>query len=231
MTQRAEASPASRRTYSHPCLIAQALNVLGDRWTLIILRDLMSGLRHFGDILENCDGLSPNVLSTRLKRLEQEGLILRDYQRGLPPRVEYTLTEKGWATRPILLSLMEWSGTYLSGITPETVGDAGSGEVSTDFAVRVLPAFFFDGDRAGDLRASMLVEITDCSDCNQWTFAVERGRLIPRRNATGPVDVTLRTDTRGFFRFVQCECPPEACGELHGDRQVATAIQACFNPG
>ncbi len=224
MTQRAELMP-SKRAYRDPCLIAQALNILGDRWTLIILRDLMSGLQHFGDILDNSDGLSPNVLSTRLKRLEQEGLVERHYHRGLPPRVEYTLTEKGWAARPILVSLMEWSGTYLDGITPELVGS----QVSPDFAARVLPAFYFDPLKAGDLEATMLVEITDCDECNRWTFTVANGRLLPRRDICATPDVTLRTTVEGFFRYLRCQCPPTECGDIIGDVSRAEAIQACFN--
>jgi DNA-binding HxlR family transcriptional regulator len=108
MTNSATETPP-RKSYNHPCLIARALDVLGDRWTLLILRDLMSGLQRYSDILDNCDGLSPNLLSTRLKRLEADGLVERHYFKGLPPRVEYTLTEKGWAVRPVLLSLIEWS--------------------------------------------------------------------------------------------------------------------------
>lgn len=220
----AQPTDGSRRSYRHPCLIAQSLDVLGDRWTLIILRDLMAGLQHFGDILKNSRGLSPNVLSARLKRLEQEGLIERLYERGLPPRVEYALTEKGWAVRPILIALMEWSGAYFQGITPDLVGES----VSADFAVRVIPAFSFEPDKAGDLEATMLVEISDCTDCNQWTFSIVEGRFLPRREAHKPVDVTLRTDTSGFFRFIRGEAPAADCGEIIGDARIASAIQSCF---
>src|SRR5262245_50259562 len=133
-----------RKAYNHPCLIAQALSVLGDRWTLLILRDLMSGLTRYNDILQNCAGMSPNVLADRLKRLEAEELVERRYFKELPPRVEYTLTEKGWAVRPVLLSLMDWAREYVGAFPLESVGT----DVSTDFAVRVTPAFFFQPDRA-----------------------------------------------------------------------------------
>lgn len=217
---------APSRSYNHPCLVAQALDILGDRWTMIILRDLMSGLHHFNDILANAQGLSPNILSTRLKRLEAEGLIERLEFRELPPRVEYRLTEKGWATRPILVSLIQWSAAYLNGITSETVGNG----ISTDFAVRVLPAFAFNPDRAGSLQSTMRIEISDCSECESWTFVVRDGRLLPYRELNTGSDAILRTSTEGFFRFVQRQAAPEECGELAGDREVAAAIQACFDP-
>ena len=105
-------TPGPKASPNQPCLIAQSLAVIGDRWTLLILRDLMSGLHRYSDILENCAGMSPNVLSDRLKRLEAAGLVNREYFRELPPRVEYTLTEQGWAVRPILLSLIEWGSQY-----------------------------------------------------------------------------------------------------------------------
>lgn len=226
MTQRSALAPQVR-SYNHPCLIAQALDVLGDRWTLIILRDLMSGLQHFNDILDNCDGLSPNVLSKRLKVLEAEGLVERHYHKELPPRVEYVLTEKGWAVRPILISLMDWSGDYLEGIEPEQVGDA----VTTDFAARVLPAFWFEGEKAGGVSGSLRVEIEGCTDCSGWTYTVENGRLLPRREGPAEVDATLRTTSEGLFRFLRGEAPPAACGTLEGDAGFAARLQECFRGG
>lgn len=225
MSQRAEfALPA--RSYNHPCLVAQALDILGDRWTLIILRDLMSGLQHFNDILAMSPGLSPNILSSRLKRLEADGLVERRQFRELPPRVEYALTEKGWAARPILVALIQWSGAYLTGITPDIVGSG----ISTDFAVRVLPAFAFNPERALNLRSSLRIEISGCDECDSWTFVVQDGRLMPHRELTVPADAVLRTDTAGFFRFVQRQSPPVECGDIAGDPAVAAAIQACFDP-
>ncbi len=226
MTQRSALAPQPR-SYNHPCLIAQALDVLGDRWTLIILRDLMSGLQHFSDILDNSDGLSPNVLSSRLKRLEAEGLAERHYHRELPPRVEYSLTEKGWAVRPILISLMDWSGNYLEGITPEHVGDA----VSTDFAARVLPAFWFEADQADGVSGSLRVEIEGCTECSGWTYTVSNGRLLPQREGPTDVNATLRTTPEGLFRFLRCEAPPEICGTLEGDAGFAARLQGCFRAG
>lgn len=223
MTQRVE-SEGSRKSYNHPCLVAQALDVLGDRWTLLILRDVMAGLHRYSDILENCHGMSPNVLADRLRRLEADGLIHREYQRGLPPRVDYTLTEKGEAVRPILLALMDWGRNYARPITSESVG----AELTTDFVVRMLPTFSFKPERASDLTARMVIEISDCSDCNSWTFDIHDGHIHPRRNAGSDGDIRLRTDTEGFFRFIRGEAPVEQCGELEGDATVATTIQSCF---
>ena len=213
-----------RKNYNQPCLIAQTLGVLGDRWTLLILRDLMSGLSRYSDIMENCAGMSPNVLSDRLKRLEADGLVERAYHRELPPRVDYTLSEKGWAVRPILLSLISWGQQYLQPLTLTSVGT----DISTDFAVRVVPAFWFQPDRAGDLAASMVIEISDCAECNTWSFEIKDGRIRPRRRVMEDADIRLVTTTDGFFRFLRGAASPEECGTLHGSADVAAAIQGCF---
>ncbi len=217
-------SSSGPRRYDHPCLIAQTLDVLGDRWTLLVLRDLMTGLRRYTDILQNCPGLSPNVLADRLKMLEREGLVHRHYERGLPPRVEYTLTEKGWDARPVLLSLVEWGMIHATRFTRQSVGEA----IPTDFAVRMIPTFAFQPESAAGTHVSLLLEIDadDCEDCSAWTFVVEDGRLTPQRGAA-TADIQLRTDTMGFYRFFRGH-EPSTCGEVHGPIEQIRAFQRCF---
>jgi DNA-binding HxlR family transcriptional regulator len=223
MAQRTELDP-SRKTYNLPCVIAQTLDVLGDRWTLLILRDLMAGLHRYNDILESCSGMSPNVLSDRLKRLEAEKLVVRNYYKELPPRVEYTLTEKGWAVRPVLLSMLEWGKSYVEPITEDKIGDT----VSHDFAMRVIPTFSFKPESAADLAARMTVEISDCTDCNTWTLDIHDGHLHPRRQGSPDAEVHLKTNTTGFFQFIRGEASAEAVGELIGPPETALSIQSCF---
>lgn len=216
----ARAAEAGRKSYNHPCLIARTLDILGDRWTLLILRDLMSGLHRYTDILDNCGGMSPNVLSDRLKRLEADGLVQRTREKGLPPRVEYTLTEKGRSVRPILLSLIDWGRENVGGFD-ETV-------VETDFAVRVIPTFSFHPEKAAGIEARMVIEISDCSECNTWTFEINDGHIQPRRQGRDGADLLLRTTAEGFFNFIHGSAPAAACGELIGSDELAAAIQACF---
>ena len=223
MAQRGD-SEAGRKSYGHPCLIAQALDLLGDRWTLLIIRDLMAGLHRYSEILDNCAGMSPNVLSDRLKRLEAEGLVTRHYERGLPPRVEYNLTEKGWGVRPILLSLLEFGRGHLAD------GESTLEQLPIDFAVRVVPTFAFQPARAGTLDAVLAIEIDGCADCSRWTFTIRDGHILPRRFGEVKADVTLRTTSAGFLHFIRGERPPHECGELTGLLDVARAVQDCFVP-
>jgi DNA-binding HxlR family transcriptional regulator len=218
------AEDGSRRGYNHPCLIAKALGVLGDRWTLLILRDLMAGLTRYNDILESCGGMSPNVLSDRLKRLEAEGLVTRERIKGLPPKVEYSLTEEGWAVRPVLMALIDWGRQHFGNFPFESVGT----DVSTDFAVRVAPTFLFDPLRAEGIDASMVVEISDCQGCNTWSFVIREGRLRPMRQGIPTPDLLLQTTTNGFFDFVRGNRSAEECGTLSGPPEMAALVQACF---
>jgi DNA-binding HxlR family transcriptional regulator len=91
------------------CPIARTLDVIGERWTILILRDLVvGGPRKFQDFERSLAGISPNTLSARLKRLEDAGIVERRFYAQHPPRAEYVLTEKGSELRPVLRALLEW---------------------------------------------------------------------------------------------------------------------------
>ena len=91
------------------CPIARSLAVVGDRWTILILRDLVRfGPRKFQDLEHSLSGISPNSLSLRLKRLEEAGIVERRFYEQHPPRAEYVLTDMGNELRPVLKALFEW---------------------------------------------------------------------------------------------------------------------------
>jgi DNA-binding HxlR family transcriptional regulator len=98
------------RSYSQTdCPVACALDVVGERWTMLILRDLlMHGSRRFQDLQDSLVGCAPNTLSSRLKLLEEKGLVERKLYEQHPPRLEYLLTEKGRGAKPVLRALMAW---------------------------------------------------------------------------------------------------------------------------
>lgn len=91
------------------CPVVRALDVIGDSWTLLILRDLfLDGPRKFQDLQESLVGASPNTLSARLKKLEENGIIERRFYTEHPPRAEYVLTERGRELGPVMKSLRNW---------------------------------------------------------------------------------------------------------------------------
>jgi DNA-binding HxlR family transcriptional regulator len=100
-------------SYDLKCPIARTLDIIGERWTVLILRDLLiSGPCRFQDLQESLPGVSPNTLSARLKTLEEHAIIVRKFYEEHPPRAEYLLTEKGRTLGPILKALMDWGQKY-----------------------------------------------------------------------------------------------------------------------
>jgi DNA-binding HxlR family transcriptional regulator len=99
------------------CPINFVLEVFGDKWTLLVIRDLMfKGKRYYGDFLKSDEGISTNILADRLKRLEQSGIIEREADPSHGARVIYRLTKKGKDLLPVMLEITAWSGKY----DPET---------------------------------------------------------------------------------------------------------------
>ncbi|MEP6870946.1 MAG: helix-turn-helix domain-containing protein [Anaerolineaceae bacterium] len=112
---------AEPRTYDaqQHCPVARTLDVVGDRWTVLLLRDLSWGRRKFSELLESLTGVSPNLLSDRLKKLEQSGMIERVFYSDHPPRAQYKLSAKGKAFVPVLAALREY-GEQWEPISPQT---------------------------------------------------------------------------------------------------------------
>ena len=99
--------------YRLTCPVARTLDIVGERWTLLIMRDLLRhGPRKFHDFESSLVGIGPNTLSARLKRLEQAAIVERRFYEQHPPRAEYVLTEKGRALGPVLLALKRWGEAY-----------------------------------------------------------------------------------------------------------------------
>lgn len=103
---------AARRS---PCPVACALDLFGDRWTLLVIRDLMLGRSRFKDFTASPEGIPTNILSNRLERLLTGGLVEKVPADDGSKRLAYRLTEKGEALRPILLSIRDWGLTWEPG--------------------------------------------------------------------------------------------------------------------
>lgn len=103
------------------CPIANAARLLGDRWTLVLLRDLADGPRRFSELQEASEGISPRTLADRLREMEAHGLVTRESFREIPPRVQYTLTSKGLATLPVIDALRDFGESWLTDAERECV--------------------------------------------------------------------------------------------------------------
>lgn len=105
----------ARKSLDATCPVARTLDIVGARWTLLIIRDLLPGTMRFQDLQERLPGMAPNVLSDRLKILEEHGLICREFYSDHPPRAAYTLTDPGRELGVIVLALGQWGLRHLSG--------------------------------------------------------------------------------------------------------------------
>lgn len=103
------------------CPISNAARMLGDRWTLVILRDLADGSARFSELEDASGGISPRTLADRLRQMEAQGLIHRESFREIPPRVQYTLTPKGLATLPVIEALRSFGESWLTEAEQECV--------------------------------------------------------------------------------------------------------------
>jgi len=144
-----------------PCSIERSLEIIGDRWSILVLRDAFRGVRRFDDFRRGLDIARP-VLADRLRKLVDAGVLERRRYSDHPPRFEYWLTAMGVELSPILVALMRWGDTYLA-------GDSGP------------PTVLVHGTCGHELDQSFV-----CWSCNQ-TFSPAAIRSRPGPGATAPV--------------------------------------------
>ncbi len=97
------------------CPITNGLDIFGDKWTLLIIRDLVLGKRRYQDFISSAEKIASNILADRLKKLEAAGLVRRQAYQQKPARYEYCLTEKGESLWPVLAAIISWSQEHYSG--------------------------------------------------------------------------------------------------------------------
>ena len=94
------------------CPVETTLTLIGDKWKVLILRDLMPGTKRFGELKKSVGNVSQKVLTAQLRAMEESGLLHREVYAEVPPRVEYSLTELGKSLKPILDSMWDWGEGY-----------------------------------------------------------------------------------------------------------------------
>ena len=99
------------------CPVETTLMLIGDKWKVLILRDLMPGTKRFGELKKSIGSVSQKVLTAQLRDMEQNGLVHREVYAEVPPRVEYSLTELGRSLEPILDAMRNWGEGYKSQIS------------------------------------------------------------------------------------------------------------------
>ena len=95
------------------CPVATTVDLIGNKWKLLIMRELLKGTQRFNEIHRSIGGISQKVLTQNLRQMEADGLINRDVFAEVPPRVEYSLSELGNSLRPIIAAMSEWGTDYI----------------------------------------------------------------------------------------------------------------------
>ena len=103
---------AKAKTELPACPVETTLTLIGDKWKVLILRDLMPGTKRFGELKKSVGNVSQKVLTAQLRAMEENGLVNRKVYAEVPPRVEYSLTELGKSLKPILDAMWAWGEAY-----------------------------------------------------------------------------------------------------------------------
>ena len=114
-----------KKVYGQACPVAKSLELVGERWTLLLVRDLLAGPRRFQDFHDSLPGIAPALLSERLKVMEEHGLVTRRFYSEHPPRAEYLLTDKGRELGFVIGALASWGSQHVHKDAAVVSGDCG----------------------------------------------------------------------------------------------------------
>jgi DNA-binding HxlR family transcriptional regulator len=212
---------STKRSYGEACRFAYALDVVGERWALLVVRELLLGPKRFTDLRTGLPHASSNILSERLRDLEHGGVIQR---RKLPPPAAstvYELTEWGRELEPIVTKLGAWGAR--SPIPPD------SQEIGPDSIVLALRSLF-DAEAAGDLGACYNLEIGE----SRFRVDVEDGEVELSRGAAEDPTVAIATADAGIFAAILAGQIPlddaiaSGTAEIEGSKQAAKRFLRLF---
>lgn len=209
-----------RRKYDDGCAVAQALDVVGERWALLVVRELVLGPKRFTDLLAGLPGVSSDVLTQRLRELAEAGVVRR--RRLGPPAASwvYELTPWGAELEEVILGLARWAHG-----SEHVRTDAPLGPDSMMLSLKTL----FHGPAAGDLRTTIALQLGD----SHFSVRISDADIsITRGEADGP-DAVLDTDQATLMSLLRTDRPLDeavAAGELRvsGDRAVVERFRHLF---
>ena len=211
----------ARRTYDQHCALAHGLDVLGERWTLLVIRELLLGPQRFSDLEASLAGIGPNTLAARLRQMEEDGLVEK---RRLPPPAPatvYELTESGAALEPVIIELGRWGRHRLPAqIRHETF--------RLGWLLLALKVSF-DPAKATGVDAVYHLTVAD----EAFTVQIHDGEIDVTRGTTADADVAISTDQDTLLALANGSLSPAQAikrGPLsvEGDRKAARAWFRAF---
>ena len=216
-----ESAKAAGRRYHDACGAAHGLDLVGERWALLVMRELMLGPRRFGDLKSDLCGLSANVLTQRLEGLEDAGIVRK---RKLPPPASvqvYELTDWGYEAQPVFEVLGRWAAR-----SPRHDPTLPISAVSVMMSLRTM----FDADKAGELSARVGFAFGD----RTFVATIADGDLTSDRTELDGCDLVFSGEPSAVPEYVYGKRPlaeMEAEGRLTitGDRALAERFQTFFD--
>lgn len=210
--------------YGQFCPVAKASEIIGERWTPLVLRELLCGSRHFNDLRRGVPLMSQSLLSQRLKALQRAGIIERVQEDG---RAAYTLTRAGEELRPLIEGLGHWGQRWAPSLLEDEDLDAGL--LMWDIKRNVDAGWFHEQ------RTVIAFDFTDVEGCEGAYWLVgSRGEVeLCMKDPGFPVDLYVTSDLRTLTsvwlgRYDVGEAVAREDIELHGDRQLATSFRSWF---
>jgi DNA-binding HxlR family transcriptional regulator len=203
-----------RRTYGDRCGVARALDVVGERWALLVVRELLLGPKRFTDLREGLPNVGPDVLAQRLRDLEEAGLLRR--RKLAPPAAShvYELTGRGQELEPVVLALGRWGSAL-----PYPPGDPVFGADAAMLALKTM----FDPAAADGLDARYELRLGE----HRYRAAVSAGRLELVRGTADDPDATIETDP-ATLAAVLWHGSPVADLQIAGSRAAARRFLKLF---
>jgi DNA-binding HxlR family transcriptional regulator len=206
------------KCYEQYCPMAHALSLVGERWSLLIVRELLHGPKRYTDLAHGLPGIGTNILAARLRDLEEGGVVEK---RKLPPPYAvtvYDLTEYGRELDEVMHALARWGARTLGPPGPED-------ELYPEWGVNAFAALF-DQDAARGLTETYSLKV----DEDWFTARIEDGHLEASCGLAEDADVRVETDIKTFFPLVAGELSPAEAAEqglarIEGD---ADAVERCF---
>lgn len=215
----------AKRSYNQYCGIATALDLLGERWSLLIVRNLLVGPKRFKDLLDGLPGIGTGLLSQRLKELDAAGLITRD---TLPPPAAsavYRLTADGESLRPVLYELSRWGLSRLGELTDEQYLDP-------ELVALALEAHFDSSRADGTADGSYELAV----DGHTFVFTISGTTIDIRATTTASPRTRLSTDARTLAALnvgsrTLAEAVAEGTLTATGDLEVLPTLAVLFGTG
>lgn len=204
--------PPKRHPYDQWAPDARALDLVGDKWTLLIVRDLAGGPRRFVELQRVLPGISTEQLRSRLNRMVADGLLTRQRYREVPPRVDYELTERARDLLPVVGALARWGSRWAWG--PPREGE----RVDIGAILRCATGLAAPAGVDGTVE----VVVTGERD-KHYVLAVEDGVVRYSEREIGEADATISGPEKEWVQAFG-EDGPSARLDVHGDRRLAEAL-------